>query len=176
MVRSSGTGLDAERAATRCNDLRGLFLQLQNRPRRSPNCQCSQSANSRERRRSLVTVCYNLLAMFGGRVMQFTLVQFILRLEARAGIEPAHRGFADLGLTTWLPRHHCAERDLLRRSGDGPQGNLGQLVHGAKGHAGPAVGAPHLGRVPPWGKREKEFRVRGSGLKRRQGNDRRRRA
>ena len=29
-----------------------------------------------------------------------------LKLEARAGIEPAHRGFADLGLTTWLPRPH----------------------------------------------------------------------
>ena len=26
-------------------------------------------------------------------------------LEARAGFEPAHRGFADLCLTTWLPRH-----------------------------------------------------------------------
>ena len=26
-------------------------------------------------------------------------------LEARAGIEPAHRAFAELGLTTWLPRH-----------------------------------------------------------------------
>lgn len=25
-------------------------------------------------------------------------------LEARAGIEPAHRAFAELGLTTWLPR------------------------------------------------------------------------
>jgi hypothetical protein len=24
--------------------------------------------------------------------------------EAGAGIEPANRGFADLGLTTWLPR------------------------------------------------------------------------
>ena len=26
------------------------------------------------------------------------------KLEARAGIEPAHRAFAELGLTTWLPR------------------------------------------------------------------------
>ncbi len=27
-----------------------------------------------------------------------------MRLEARAGIEPAHKGFADLSLTTWVPR------------------------------------------------------------------------
>ena len=36
-------------------------------------------------------------------------------LEARAGIEPAHRAFAELGLTTWLPRPnsrraHVAEK------------------------------------------------------------------
>ena len=46
-------------------------------------------------------------------------------LEARAGIEPAHKGFADLSLTTWVPRHglpaskasdrpkpHVAQREL----------------------------------------------------------------
>ena len=27
-------------------------------------------------------------------------------LEARVGIEPTHKGFADLSLTTWVPRHH----------------------------------------------------------------------
>ena len=33
-----------------------------------------------------------------------SMLQSRMKLEARAGIEPAHRGFADLGLTTWQPR------------------------------------------------------------------------
>jgi hypothetical protein len=30
-------------------------------------------------------------------------------LEARVGIEPTHKGFADLSLTTWVPRLGQAE-------------------------------------------------------------------
>src|SRR5215468_8498997 len=32
-----------------------------------------------------------------------------LRLEARVGIEPTHKGFADLSLTTWVPRPSLLE-------------------------------------------------------------------
>jgi hypothetical protein len=29
-------------------------------------------------------------------------------LEARVGIEPTHKGFADLSLTTWVPRRQSS--------------------------------------------------------------------
>jgi hypothetical protein len=39
--------------------------------------------------------------------MVSTIVQV---LEARVGIEPTHKGFADLSLTTWVPRPELSAR------------------------------------------------------------------
>ena len=33
-------------------------------------------------------------------------------MEARDGIEPSHKGFADLSLTTWVPRRMTKTRNL----------------------------------------------------------------
>jgi hypothetical protein len=38
----------------------------------------------------------------------------VRRMEARVGIEPTHKGFADLSLTAWVPRHL---EQLYRRDG-----------------------------------------------------------
>ena len=43
-------------------------------------------------------------------------------MEARAGIEPAHKGFADLSLTTWVPRLAGPNRS--------PPGERQQPAHG----------------------------------------------
>ena len=40
----------------------------------------------------------------GQKLAQIIVSPTESRVEAGAGIEPANRGFADLGLTTWLPR------------------------------------------------------------------------
>ena len=35
-------------------------------------------------------------------------------MEARVGIEPTNKGFADLCLTTWLPRHNPGRSGAFR--------------------------------------------------------------
>ncbi len=44
-------------------------------------------------------------------------------LEARVGIEPTHKGFADLSLTTWVPRLMLASQpdrvDMISGAGNG---------------------------------------------------------
>jgi hypothetical protein len=47
-------------------------------------------------------------------------------LEARVGIEPTHKGFADLSLTTWVPRLELVARlyapeSINPRLGEGQQ-------------------------------------------------------
>ena len=36
-------------------------------------------------------------------------------LEARVGIEPTHKGFADLSLTAWVPRLETAKYNESRK-------------------------------------------------------------
>ena len=35
-------------------------------------------------------------------------------LEARVGIEPTHKGFADLSLTTWVPRRGDGRLEAMK--------------------------------------------------------------
>ena len=50
------------------------------------------------------------------RTQCWVLGKLLKGLEARAGIEPAHKGFADLSLTTWVPRLGRAALENLIRS------------------------------------------------------------
>ena len=43
-------------------------------------------------------------------------------MEARVGIEPTHKGFADLSLTTWVPRLEVCQ--VRRRALNSEQGIL----------------------------------------------------
>ena len=45
---------------------------------------------------------------------------YFKKLEARVGIEPTHKGFADLSLTTWVPR---LETYILLKQGAGETGS-----------------------------------------------------
>ena len=59
-------------------------------------------------------------------------------MEARVGIEPTHKGFADLSLTTWVPRlgwllppidfeEKCNRQELF---GAGDRGRTGDIFLG----------------------------------------------
>src|ERR1700691_6045066 len=71
-------------------------------------------------------------------------MQAIEELEARAGIEPAHKGFADLSLTTWVPRlGQIAEHA-------GPSRPLSRTRHPGRGGADWSGRRDLNSRPSPW--------------------------
>src|SRR5277367_3805060 len=49
-------------------------------------------------------------------------------LEARVGIEPTFRGFADLSLTTWVPRPYSNQRPRNDRAGSAGTARIPTLL------------------------------------------------
>ena len=52
-------------------------------------------------------------------------------MEARVGIEPTHKGFADLSLTTWVPR---LETYILHHQGAGKTGLRMKVYRNVEGN------------------------------------------
>ncbi len=57
-------------------------------------------------------------------------------MEARVGIEPTHKGFADLSLTTWVPRLRLMSRLPLEGSEKSPGGQGLLTGAGDRGRTG----------------------------------------
>ena len=77
-----------------------LFLKRKHRARPSPHQRaCSIFSRSKlemEQKQEILRAAL--------RRPHRRMVEVLRNLEARVGIEPTHKGFADLSLTTWVPR------------------------------------------------------------------------
>ena len=57
-------------------------------------------------------------------------------MEARVGIEPTHKGFADLSLTTWVPRLEGTAPAAVHEFGMRDPGGSGLIGAGDRGRTG----------------------------------------